>query len=119
MNTLLIVIAAVVGLLVLGSMAPAMAYNIKDALSKVSRALPASTSAVTATTAIDAGKSGGSAMWEAVVAVGLSAPAVATSQFPASRTSTYDILPSDSAAASSTSVPLPDVIVQTGAGRAG
>lgn len=116
MNHLLTLILVVIGLLAMAvATAPAMAaagQNVRDALLKATRALPASTAAVTST-AIDTGTgTGGSQL--ADVELLLSAPAVSTGQLPDTKTFTYAIIHSDNSDLSSPSTLFSAVITQTG-----
>jgi hypothetical protein len=93
-------------------------YRVEDALASVTRALPASTTAVSNTTGIDLGagtKSDFTARGELL----LSAPLVTTGQLPDTKLFTYDIIDSVNADMSSPRILAPGVIVQTGAGAAG
>jgi len=90
---------------------------IKDASLKVTRALPASTTAVTSTS-IDTGK-GSRGDQPGSVEFLLSAPVVTTAQLPDAKTFTYKIIHSDNADLSSPADLILSAIVQTGAGAAG
>jgi len=92
--------------------------NVQDALLSISRALPASTSAVTSAAALDLQASARSD-FVARVELLLSAPAVTTAQLPDTKLMTYDIIDSVNADLSSPRIIAPGVIVQTGAGGAG
>lgn len=119
MNGFLMTIAVILGLVVVAAMAPAMAYNLKDALLKLTRALPASTTAVTSASSIDTGKSTSMGVQVADVEYLLTAPAVTTAQLPDAKTFTYDIIHSDNADLSLPATLFTSVIIQTGAGGAG
>lgn len=92
--------------------------ELKDAGVKITRALPASTTAVTTTTPIDTGK-GTTGHQPGEMEFLLSAPLVTTAQLPDTKTFTYKIIHSVNADLSSPADLLPGVIVQTGAGGAG
>ncbi len=92
--------------------------NVRDALLKITRALPASTTAVTSD-AIDTGKSttmgGQLAQFEFLI----TAPALTTAQLPDTKVQVYAVIHSDNANLSGSSVLYPAVITQTGADSAG
>lgn len=88
--------------------------ELKDALNKITRALPASTTAVTSASAIDTGKSTSLGHQGGEFEFLLSAPAVTQAQLPDTKTFTYDIIHSDNADLSSPSTLIEDCIVQTG-----
>jgi hypothetical protein len=117
----LVALLSLAALLLLVLAAPAMAStpSVRDASLKVTRLLPASTSAVTSTSAIDTGKSTtmGTQIgdWELLV----SAPAVTTTQLPDAKTFTYDIIHSDNADLSAPATLHAAIITQTGAAGAG
>lgn len=92
---------------------------LKDVLEKGTKTLPPSTSAVALAAFLDTRKVTSSGNQLANVEFKLSAPLVTTAQLPDTKTFTYDILHSDNADGSSSSILMQDVIVQTGAGGAG
>lgn len=96
-----------------------MPLGVKDANVKITRALPASTTAVTTASAIDTGASTAIGQQMANNEFKLSAPAVTTAQLPDAKTFTYDVIHSDNADLSSSSVLFNDCIIQTGASGAG
>ncbi len=106
-------ILSLVGLMCLLGMA---IPNVKDAALKLTRALPASTSAVTTVLAIDTQNVGGQ---EPDVEFLLSAPAVTTAQLPDTKTMTYAVVMSANSDLSGPTTLYPSVIVQTGAASAG
>ncbi len=90
-----------------------MTPGIKDAGLKVTRALPASITAVTST-AIDTGKSSrGDQPGELEYL--LTAPLVTITELPDTKTMTYAIIGSDSSDLSNPTTLIPNAIVQTGA----
>lgn len=91
-----------------------MSYAVKDVLEKVTRALPASTSAVTSASAIDTRKATTSGRQLAKMELLISAPAVTQSQLPDAKTFTYDLVQSDNSDLSSPSVLASALITQTG-----
>jgi hypothetical protein len=95
-----------------------MIMELRDALLKQSRALPASASATVNGAAIDLGH-GSKGRLLADVELLLTAPAVNTTMAPDTRTFTYSIITSDAADLSNPVVLMPSVIVQTGADGAG
>jgi hypothetical protein len=102
-------IAVLALIAVLGMASPA----VRDALVKATRALPASTTAVTSG-AIDTGK-GSAGDQVANVDFLLSAPVATITQLPDTKTFTYAVIMSDDADLSSSTTLYPSVIVQTGA----
>lgn len=93
--------------------------DLKDALLKLTRALPASTTAVTTASSIDTGKSTDLGKQLADVEFLLTAPLVTTAQLPDAKLFTYDILVSDNADLSDPTTLIENCIVQTGAAAAG
>jgi hypothetical protein len=91
---------------------------LKDALAKVTRALPASNTNVTSTS-IDTGKTTALGTVPDNLELLLSAPALTTGQLADAATMKYDILHSDNADMSSPSTYITAAITQTGAGGAG
>lgn len=87
--------------------------DVKDASLKITRALPASTTAVTST-AFDTGKCTTLGKQLADVEFLVSAPALTATQLPDTKTMTYDIIESDNADLSTPSVLQSAVITQTG-----
>jgi hypothetical protein len=116
MNMILFIGLACLALLCMGAFATSP--NLRDALLKITRALPASTTAVTST-AIDMGNTTALASQPGNLEFLLTAPAVTTSQLPDAKTFTYKIIHSDNSDLSSPADLLSSVIVQTGAGGAG
>lgn len=92
--------------------------GVRDALLKITRALPASTTAVVSTS-IDTGAATTDATQPAFPEWLLTAPAVTTTQLPDAKTFTYDVVASASADLGTPTTVLGAVIVQTGAGGAG
>jgi hypothetical protein len=92
--------------------------NLRDALMKGTRALPAAASSTVDGAAIQLDNSS-RGHFPGNVEFKLNAPAVNTTMAPDTRTFTYSIIHSDNADLSSPSVLMPSVIVQTGAGGAG
>ncbi len=90
---------------------------VKDALLKVTKALPNGAANVTSDS-IDTGKSSRGEHLARCELL-LSAPALTTGQQPDAKTLTYDILGSDNSDLSAPSVTVAGAIVQTGAGGAG
>jgi hypothetical protein len=101
------------GLLGLG-----MAFAVKDASLKGTRALPAAASSTVDGAAIDL-KHGSFGDFLADAELKLTAPAVNTTMAPDTRTFTYSIIHSDNSDLSSPTVLYSAVITQTGAGGAG
>ncbi len=91
--------------------------NVRDALLKVTRALPA-TIAVTSD-AIDTGKVTDQGRQLAMVEFLVTAPALTTDQLPDDDALEYDVIMSDSADLSAAVTLYPAVIIQTGDGAAG
>lgn len=92
--------------------------NVKDAILILTRALPASTAAVTTAAGIDTGVTTSRAEQLAAEYL-LTAPAVTTSQLPDAKLQTYTIISSSNADMSSPTTHITGAIVQTGAGGAG
>ncbi len=95
-----------------------MGYALKDALVKVTRALPSSASSTVKSDSIDLGLSSRGDFVQPVE-FKVSAPAVNATMAPDTRTFTYEVIHSDSADLSSSSVVYEDCIVQVGASSAG
>lgn len=93
--------------------------QVKDAQVKVTRALPASTAAVTSTTAIDTGKTTALGEQKNSMELLVSAPALSTAQLPDTKTMTYDVIGSSNADLSSPTTLASALITQTGASAAG
>ena len=94
-------------------------YNLKDALLKLTRALPgAASTSVTSASSLDLGHgSNGNPLFRGELL--LTYPALTTTMAPDTRTMTYDIIESANSDLSSPVVIAPGVVVQTGAGGAG
>lgn len=90
---------------------------LKDALLKITRALPNGAAAVTSDS-IDTGVSSRGIQPNGVEFL-LTAPALNATEMPDGKTMTYDLLGSDNADLSAPSVTMPRVIIQTGAGGVG
>jgi len=116
MTTIALIIAACLAI-VLGSSLWATGPKLKDALVKATRALPASTTAVTSS-AIDTGVSSAGEQ-RAAVEFELSAPLVTTAQLPDTKVFVYDVIHSDNADLSSPSTLIDNAITQTGASSSG
>lgn len=95
-----------------------MAFLVKDAQLKKTRALPASASATVDGAGIDLGH-GGFGDFLADAELKISAPAVTTTMAPDTRTFTYSVIHSDSANLGTPAIIHNSVIVQAGAGGAG
>ena len=93
--------------------------ELKDANVKLTRALPASTAAMTTASSIDTGKASSLGHQGGEHEYLLSAPLVTTAQLPDSKTFTYDIIHSDNSDLSSPVTLISALITQTGAGGAG
>lgn len=120
MNTMLLILIGVLALVAITSALFATSPNLKDAALKLTRALPNGAATVYASPGIDTGVSGSLGTHTGSVEYLLTAPALNTTQCPDGKTVKYSILvdtvdPVDS----SSTVKLPDVITQTGAGGAG
>lgn len=105
-------------LLILGVGLNLADMNLRDALLKITRALPEDDSAVTSD-AIDTGKSTTQGRQLANVDFLLSAPALTTAQLGDAATMTYKAIHSDNADLSEASDLYPSLIIQTGADGAG
>jgi hypothetical protein len=103
--------------LVMG-LADASSPGLRDASLKLTRALPASTTAVTST-AIDTGAATPQAYQPDGLEYLLSAPALSTAQLPDTKTMTYNIIGSANSDLSSPVTLATSILVQTGAGGAG
>lgn len=112
MNFLLFVCVGLAAI-ALGGVLYATGPSLKDALLRVTRALPASTTAMTSS-AIDTGKTTTLAAQPGNIEILVSAPAVTQAQLPDSKTFTYDIIHSDNADLSSPSTLHSAIITQTG-----
>lgn len=107
--------AMVIGALALiGGLGVSAYAGIRDAALKQTRALPASTTAVTST-AIDTQKSTTGGKQEIHADFVLNAPVLTITQLPDTKTMTYAVCMSDNANLSSPTTLYPSVIVQTGA----
>lgn len=93
-------------------------YGVRDAATKLTKALPNGAASTTPSAGIDLQNSS-RGDFSADVEFLLSAPALTTGEAPDTRTCTYDIIHSDNADLSSPVTLMPGVIVQTGAGGAG
>lgn len=92
--------------------------ELRDAELKITRALPASSTAVVSG-AIDTGKSTDLGKQLAAVEYLLTAPALTVAQLPNDKVQIYDVIMSDNADLSTPTTLYPAVITQTGAGGAG
>jgi len=88
--------------------------DLKDASLKLTRALPASTSAVTST-ALDTGKTTSLGAQPGEVEFLISAPAVSLAALPDTKTMTYALVQSSAADLSGATVLFDNLIIQTGA----
>lgn len=94
-----------------------LGYNVKDALLKKTKALPAAVGSVTSDPIpLDQNSTGD---FVAPVQFKLTAPALDDDQLPDAKTAVYDILMDTSASMGSPTVLFNDVITQTGAASAG
>jgi hypothetical protein len=92
-------------------------FNVRDALNKVTRALPTGASSVTSTAITLGNSTRGDFVAEVECLV--TAPALAVGQLANASTMTYDIVHSVNSDLSSPATIAPGVIVQTGAGGVG
>jgi hypothetical protein len=116
------VVLAILGLLALLVMGAGMNFaypSVKDALLKVTRALPAAASATVNSSGIDLGALSASGARIELAEILISAPAVTTTMVPDTKTITYSVQMDDDSAFGSPTTLLASAIVQTGAGGAG
>lgn len=120
MNTMLLILLGAIALVAISSALYATSPNLRDAGAKLTRALPNGAATVYATPGIDTGVSGSLGAQSGDIEYLLTAPAMNTTQMPDAKTMIYSILVDtvDPVDASST-VLMPSVITQTGAGGAG
>jgi hypothetical protein len=120
MNVVMTLILIAIAIFFLVAAAPAMAASIKDASLRKTFALPNGAATTYLTPGFDLGISTAQGITPTHVEWQLTAPALTTAQLPDAKTMKYSIMidtvdPIDG----SSTVQMPDVITQTGAGGAG